>query len=245
MSMNEIKLVVLDMAGTTVMDQHEVEKCFKLAAQKNGLNSSDERILALQGYAKLFVFQLLWSEQLGEGNPEIEPLAQKSYIDFTEILENHYQTEDIFPTEGCLELFNYLHSNGIYIALTTGFYRKVANIILSKLGWLQTLNNNYVNLSNKSGIHISVTPDEVNGEGRPSPKMIEHAMRICGITDPMQVINIGDTPVDLAFGKNAGVRYSLGVCNGTHTKEQLVGSPNDGLLNKISDLIEVIQHVKK
>lgn len=243
--MNDIKLVVLDMAGTTVMDQHEVEHCFKLAAQKNGLNSSDDRILALQGYAKLYVFQLLWTEQLGEGNPEIESLAKQSYKDFTKILENHYQTEAIFPTEGCLELFNYLHSKGIYIALTTGFYRKVANIILQKLGWLQTLNNNYINLSNKTGIHISVTPDEVNGQGRPSPKMIEHAMTICGITDPKQVINIGDTPVDLAFGKNAGVRYALGVCNGTHTKEQLVDFPNDGLLNKISDLIEVIENVKK
>jgi phosphonatase-like hydrolase len=243
--MSEIKLVVLDMAGTTVMDQHEVEQCFKLAAEKNGLEASEERILALQGYAKLEVFELLWKEQLGEGNSDIEQLAQKSYIDFTKILENHYLTEDIFPTEGCLELFDYLHSKGIYIALTTGFYRKVANIILKKLGWLQTLNNNFINLSNTKGIHLSVTPNEVNGEGRPSPKMIQYAMSICGISDPMQVINVGDTPVDLAFGKNAGVRFSLGVCNGTHTKEQLTKFPNDGLLNKISDLIQVIQNVKK
>jgi len=46
------------MAGTTVMDQHEVEHCFKLAAIKNELHASDERILALQGYAKLYVFAL-------------------------------------------------------------------------------------------------------------------------------------------------------------------------------------------
>jgi phosphonatase-like hydrolase len=243
--MGLIKLVIMDMAGTTVMDQHEVEYCFKLAAKQNGLFATDERILSLQGYAKLHVFRLLWTEQLGVGHSEIETLAQQSYAAFTVILENHYQTQDVFPTEGCLELFDYLHSKGIYIALTTGFYRKVANIILSKLNWLQSLNNNYINLSNKSGIHISVTPDEVNGEGRPSPKMIEYAMSICRITDPLQVINIGDTPVDLAFGKNAGVRLALGVCNGTHTKEQLADFQNDGLLNKISDLIEVIENVEK
>ncbi len=243
--MSRIKLVILDMAGTTVMDQHEVEHCFQLAAKKNGLLASDERILSLQGYAKLLVFRLLWGEQLGEGHQNVESLAQKSYVDFTEILENHYQKEAIYPTEGCLELFEYLHSKGIYIALTTGFYRKVANIILTKLGWLQTLNNSYINLSNKSGIHISVTPDEVNGEGRPSPKMIEYAMSICGITDPQEVINIGDTPVDLAFGKNAKVHLALGVCNGTHSKEQLLQYPNDGLLNKISDLIDLIENVEK
>jgi len=32
--MKAIKLVVFDMAGTTVLDQHEVEKCFKQAALK-------------------------------------------------------------------------------------------------------------------------------------------------------------------------------------------------------------------
>ena len=80
--MKEIKLVVLDMAGTTVADQHEVEYCFKQAAIKNELHSSDERILALQGYAKLYVFTLLWTEQLGEGDSRISELALQSYQDF-------------------------------------------------------------------------------------------------------------------------------------------------------------------
>lgn len=233
------------MAGTTVLDQHEVEHCFKRAAEKNGLHASDARILALQGYAKLLVFRMLWEEQLGAGHADIDRNAQQSYIDFTEILENHYRTNPIYPTEGCLELFEYLHHEGITIALTTGFYRKVANIILEKLGWGQSLNGNYMNLQNKSGIHISLTPDEVGGEGRPSPKMIEHAMKLAGVSDKSQVINIGDTPVDLLFGKNAGVRLAMGVCNGTHTREQLSPHPNDGLIDTISGLIEIIEHAKK
>jgi len=240
-----IKLVILDMAGTTVLDQHEVEHCFKQAAGKNGLLASDERILALQGYAKLLVFRMLWEEQLGKDAPQIEANAQKSYSDFTEILENHYKTNPVYPTEGCLELFSYLHQNGITIALTTGFYRKVANIILDKMGWGQSLNNNYINLLNKDGIHISITPDEVNGRGRPAPDMIEYAMKMAGINDKSEVINIGDTPVDLLFGKNAGVRLALGVCNGTHSHDQLVSYPNDGLLEKISDLIDIIENDKK
>jgi phosphonatase-like hydrolase len=231
--MKEIKLVVLDMAGTTVMDQHEVEHCFKQAAIKNELHSSDERILALQGYAKLYVFTLLWTEQVGEGDPRIPELAAKSYADFKEILENHYRTQPVIPTEGCLELFEGLHAKGIKIALTTGFYREVADIILGRLGWVPSI-------AAKTGIHLSVTPDEVNGEGRPSPAMIQYAMEKLGIVDLEEVINVGDTPVDLLFGKNAGVRYALGVCNGTHTRKQLEGHPNDGLLEKISDLISYV-----
>lgn len=231
--MKKIELVILDMAGTTVLDNHEVELCFKLAAQKNGLLSSDERILALQGFAKLYVFTLLWTEQLGEGDSRIPELAEKSYADFKEILENHYRTQPVYPTEGCLELFDFLQEKGIKIALTTGFYREVADIILGRLGWVPSLDA-------KNGIHLSVTPDEVNGEGRPSPAMIHYAMEKLSVTDPEKVINVGDTPVDLAFGKNANVKYALGVCNGTHTRAQLEVLPNDGLLEKISDLLNYV-----
>ncbi|MHA8099884.1 HAD family hydrolase [Aquirufa aurantiipilula] len=243
MSTKNIQLVVLDMAGTTILDEHEVEHCFKKAAQKNGLLSSDERILALQGYAKLYVFQTLWTEQLGEGDSTIAQKAQNSYQDFTQILEEHYLNNEVKPTEGCLELFTYLHQQGIYIALSTGFYRKVANIILEKIGWGKNLNQNYMNIQNKTGIHLSICPDEVQGAGRPSPKMIELAMLKFGITDKNQVINVGDTPVDLAFGKNAGVRLALGVCNGSHTREQLEAHPNDGLLNNIAELIPIIEKI--
>ena len=241
--MNPIKLVILDMAGTTVLDQHEVEKCFKEAAIKNELWASDERILALQGYAKLEVFMMLWAEQLGSSDTSISEKALQSFEDFKTILEDHYRKNPVFQTEGCQELFTYLHKNGIFIALTTGFYRTVANIILTKLGWSQSLNSNFINLRNKSGIHLSVTPDEA-GEGRPSPKMIQFAMKQIGITNLSEVINVGDTPVDLAFGKNAGVRLALGVCNGTHTREQLASFPNDGLLHKIDDLIQIIEDLK-
>ncbi|MHA8062033.1 HAD family hydrolase [Aquirufa beregesia] len=241
MATQNIQLVVLDMAGTTILDEHEVEHCFKIAAQKNGLLSSDERILALQGYAKLYVFQTLWAEQLGENDPTIPLRAANSYLDFTHILEDHYKNNEVKPTEGCIELFHYLHNQGIYIALTTGFYRKVANIILEKIGWGKTLNHNYMNIQNKSGIHLSVCPDEVNGIGRPAPNMIELAMSRFGITNKSRVINVGDTPVDLAFGKNAGVRLALGVCNGTHSREQLEAHPHDGLLNNIADLIPFIE----
>ncbi|RXK46793.1 HAD family hydrolase [Aquirufa rosea] len=238
-----IELVVLDMAGTTIIDEHEVEHCFKLAAKKNGLKASDARILSMQGYAKLQVFQTLWEEHLGENHPNILPKADDSYQDFKEILENHYQHHDVRPTEGCLQLFEYLHHQGIYIALTTGFYRKVANIILAKIGWGQSLDHNYMNIHNNAGIHLSICPDEVRGVGRPSPDMIEFAMSRLGISDKSKVINVGDTPVDLAFGKNAGIRLALAVCNGTHTYEQLAPFPNDGLLNNIAELIPIIEKI--
>ena len=237
-----IELVVLDMAGTTVTDQHEVEACFAKAARLTGIEATDEEILAVQGLAKRFVFQLFWRKQLGESHPEVERRVDESYALFKEILEEHYHTHPVIPTEGCLALFNYLHENKIKIALTTGFYRVVTDIILEKLGWLEGLDENRVGTAS-TVIQASISSDEVE-QGRPHPLMIQKAMRLLGVTDSKHVINVGDTPSDLQSGKAASVFLNLGVTNGTHTTAQLISHPHDALIGSIDEIVNVIEGIR-
>ena len=208
-SISDLKLVVFDMAGTTVTDKHEVELCFTLAAQKTGLKMTDEEILSVQGWSKIQVFETFWERQTGQRNQQWSNQVEHSYAVFREILEDHYQGNEITPTSGCLELFSFLREHKIAIALTTGFYRKVADIILDKLNW-------------RSGqmVDVSVTSDEVQ-HGRPEPDMIRRAMQILQVSDRKSVINIGDTPSDIQSGRNAGVLYTCCVTNGTHSASQL------------------------
>lgn len=243
MEQQEIKLVVLDMAGTTVTDQHEVEACFAKAARLSGLNASDEAILAAQGLSKRYVFQLFWRKQLGESHPEVEQHVDESYAIFKEVLEDHYKTQPVFPTEGCLELFNYLKQQGIKIALTTGFYRVVTDIILEKLGWLEGLDENRIG-NESTIIQGSIASDEVE-KGRPEPLMIQKAMRLLGVNDPKQVINAGDTPSDLQSGHAAGVYLNLGITNGTHTSDQLIGHPHDALIGSIDEIINKLEEINQ
>jgi phosphonatase-like hydrolase len=161
-----------------------------------------------------------------------------SYQVFREVLEAHYRTAAVVPTEGCLDLFAYLKSRGIRIALTTGFYREVTDLILHRLGWdvhldAQRRGNRH------SVIDLSIASDEV-AEGRPAPLMIQKAMQVFGITDPQQVWNVGDTPSDLESGQRAGCARSLGLTNGTHTHEQLAPCPNDGLLASLVELHQLL-----
>jgi phosphonatase-like hydrolase len=237
--MQQIKLVVCDMAGTTVRDLGEVESCFSAACRQTGLVISDERIKAVQGWSKRHVFQVLWTEILGEEAPELESHINQSYGVFKEILENHYLTSSVFPTEGTLDFFDFCRQNKIKIALTTGFYRKVTDIILQKLGWLEGLNEDYVSTGD-SLIDCSISGDEVPN-GRPAPDMIFLAMKKLGIDSPQQVISVGDTPSDLQCGRNAGVRAVFGLTNGTHSEELLRPFENDGLLDSIHELIPVLQ----
>ena len=92
-----IELIVFDMAGTTVADQHEVEACFAQAARQTGLRVSDEAILAAQGLSKRFVFQQFWGSQLGQNHPEVEAKVDVSYAVFKKILENRSHLSITWP----------------------------------------------------------------------------------------------------------------------------------------------------
>jgi phosphonatase-like hydrolase len=233
-----IQLAIFDMAGTTVRDLKEVETCFAQAARQTGLDVSDERITAVQGWSKRYVFETLWTEQLGANAPTLPQHVETSYGLFKSILEAHYRTQPVVPTEGCLETFAYLKAQGIPIALTTGFYRKVVAIILERLGWNEGLDEHYAG-SSSSLIQLSIAGDEVTN-GRPAPDMIQRAMQHFGITDARQVVNVGDTPSDLESGRRAGVGLNLGVTNGTHTYAQLAAFPQDGLLPNLGALPQLL-----
>ncbi len=220
MKQSSIELVICDMAGTTIVDKHEVEMCFTRAAWETKLKMSDEEILAVQGWAKRHVFEVYWERQIGSKNADWLANVENSYSIFRQILETHYENTAIYPTEGCLELFAFLKERQIKIALTTGFYRKVTNIILDKLGWLEGLDSAYTGNGNTI-IQASIASDEVK-HGRPQPDMIRKAMSQLGISNPTAVINIGDTPSDIQSGALAGCLYSCCVTNGTHTADQLI-----------------------
>jgi len=233
--MGAIKLVVFDMAGTTVKDHDEVLHCFQKAAVTEGLTATPERINAMMGLPKKVVFATLWKEQLGD-RADCEVKIESSYARFQTILEQHYRTQPVEPTAGCLELFAWLRTRGIAIALNTGFYRKVTDIILARLGWDRGLGENYVGGAD-SIIDVSVTPSEIySNEGRPAPYMIQKAMYLLGVRDPQSTIAIGDTPSDLQAATAAHCRLALGVTCGTHTREQLARYPNDGLLDSLAEL---------
>ena len=232
--MKPLQLVVFDMAGTTVQDDHVVESCFYEAAVTCELPVTKDQIKAMQGLPKLTVIQMLWKEHLSQTDPQYQVKVAQTYKTFRQVLEAYYENTPINPTAGTIATFEWLRSKGVQIALTTGFYRKVANIILKKLGWLDGLNDHYVGNAH-SQIQLSLTPDET-GKGRPHPDMIYKAMELLHIDDPKVVVKVGDTPADLEAGRRANVLYSLAVTNGTHSLEDLTPYPNDGLLSSLEEL---------
>lgn len=241
MDLSTIQLVVFDMAGTTVRDNDEVLFCFSEACVQAGIHADKTRLNALMGVSKLEVFQMLWREQLGDAvsQEEIENKAQQTFQTFRRILEDYYHTHPVEPTEGALEVFEWLRLKGIKFALNTGFYREVTDIILGKLGWLEGLDEKYVG-GPGSVVDFSISSDQVL-RGRPEPYMVQKAMEVFGVTDPKRVVKVGDTPVDLEEGRRAGCLLSLAVVNGTHSREELEKLDNDGLLSSLRELPAVLE----
>ena len=234
-----IKMIVFDMAGTTVRDNNEVENCFVEAARASDLKFNVDEIISMMGWSKRQVFETLWKKNLhNEQNTIIKRKTDNSYRIFKEILEDHYTVNPVLPAEGAIELFDFLKKNKIKIALTTGFYRKVTDIILSRLGWDNGLDINYLG-NNNSIIDISISSDQVN-QGRPAPDMIFRAMKMLNVSQAKGVIKIGDTPSDIQAGKNADCLLSFGVTNGTHTRGQLEKIPNDGLFKNLFEFMKYL-----
>jgi phosphonatase-like hydrolase len=240
--MSKIKLAVFDMAGTTVQDHNEVEKCFFDAIKATNLEVSSEKINSMMGWSKILVFETIWKEELGVDHPSYRAKVEESYQVFCDTLEHHYETVGAKPYDGVLDVFEYCRQQDIKIALTTGFYRKVTDIILQKLGWNTDLDSQYLCAENTASniINCSVSSSDVK-HGRPAPDMIQLAMQKLNIPDSKSIINLGDTPSDLLSAQHANVLYSVGSLYGTHKESELNSYSHDEFITSPIAIIDIIK----
>jgi len=71
--------------------------------------------------------------------------------------------------------------------------------------------------------------------------MIFHAMEVAGIDDVREVLNVGDTPLDLQAGNRAGVLGAIGVLSGIHQKDRLLRESPTHLIASVADLPPLIE----
>ena len=135
-----------------------------------------------------------------------------------------YRFHHVFrPIAGATDVFAWLRGRGTKVALTTGFDRLTTDLIIDAVGW-------------QSSIADTVVCGDDVALGRPAPFLIFPAMERTGVTSVHQVMCVGDTVLDLKAGRNAGVRYVVGVLSGAHKKEQLEKEPHTRLIASVAEL---------
>jgi phosphonatase-like hydrolase len=221
-----IKLVVFDMAGTTVSDDNNVAKAFQGAFKKNGVDIELEDANPLMGYHKPLAVQMLL-EQYG-----IEfdtAYIEKIHDDFEEEMLDHYEYDaDVKPAKDAEQVFEQLKEKGIRIALNTGFSRIIAGTIVNRFQWKE-----------KGLIDDYIGSDEVE-KGRPFPFMIDRLMERAGISDPLEVAKIGDTAVDIEEGQNAGCQFVVAVTTGAGPSEELEKMNPTHIVHGLSEIPAII-----
>ena len=224
-----IKLVVFDMAGTTVRDENKVADTFSAAMQKYGYAVTVADINPLMGYEKRVAITKML--HLHEKDPsKITPaLITNIHQEFVNLMIKHYQQTPLLEAlPHAEETMAALKKAGIKIGINTGFSRVIADTIVDRLQWRQ-----------KGLFDYLIGSDEV-AEGRPDPAMINQMMQLAGITDAQEVAKVGDTEVDIREGQNAGCKYIIAVTTGAFTREQLLPYHPTHIVDDIADVTGII-----
>ncbi|MBA1337045.1 MAG: hypothetical protein HPY66_3481 [Firmicutes bacterium] len=218
-----IKLILFDMAGTTVDDRCAgssfVVSAFIKSFNKHGFEVSLETVNKYRGMQKRqAIHDIISSIDQDRSSGEIIDGIYKELL--SELKVHIPKMKEI---EGTSEIFHFLQSRMIKVGVGSGFPREIIDMIVSQLGW------------KAKGLVDYIQSADSIGASRPDPKMIYHMMNEFGICNPHEVVKVGDTVVDILEGKNAGV-WTVAVLTGSQSKEQLESVGPDYMLNSVKDL---------
>lgn len=218
--MQSVDLVVFDMIGTTVAATDKIPQAFERAFAAEGIALGPEDINLIRGRAKLDAIRDLLEAHGGQ--PFASNKTQSVYAAFKGRMLDCYRDAPVEAIDGADDTLAWCREQGIAVALTTGFDRDLAGLLVERLGW-------------EGRIDSLVCNDDVEA-GRPAPDLILAAMRRTSCANVARVASVGDTVSDLQAGANAGTGFNIGVLSGAHSREQLSGAPHTALISSVAEL---------
>ena len=218
------RLVVFDLAGTTVRDRGEVLAAFLAAFQQHGSPIAADAFARWRGASKRqAIREILAATGNGQDPWSLKEKADQVYDTFREELTRRFRATADLAFADALPTFERLRASGIRIALNTGFDRLAANAVLDGTQWPPDL------------FDAIVTSDDVE-EGRPAPDMILMSMEAVEIHDAARVAVIGDTRLDLEAAMNAGAAWRIGVLTGAHDRVTLEQGPYTHIVGSVGEI---------
>jgi phosphonoacetaldehyde hydrolase len=199
-----IRLAVFDWAGTTVdygcqAPVYAFVECFKrqgidISMEEARLPMGMEKRDHIRAVAKQGNVRSAWYKVHGSAISEGD--IDKMYNLFASLLLSSIERQsDLVPD--VIMVVDELRAQNILIGATTGYFREAAEVVAVKAA---TLGYSPDFTTNSSEVPA----------GRPEPWMIYRVMEALHVYPPQTVVNIGDTPVDVQSGINAGV-WTVGI----------------------------------
>lgn len=219
-----IRLIVLDIGGTIIEDRGDVPETLRSAMANHGVTATPADINEWRGASKREIIRHFVDRQNTPPGTDREKLSTAIYQDFSARLSEIYR--GVPPIAGAEDAIRSLRQSGYLLATNTGFDREITLPILHRLGW-------------EKYFAAIVCSDDV-AQGRPAPFMLFHAMEAARVNNVAEVMAVGDTPLDLQAGNNAGLRGVVGVLSGVSRAEQLNREPHTHILESVANLPDLL-----
>ena len=236
--MENIRLAIFDLSGTTVSDDNAVAKCLFEGSRHFGLQTTIEDFEKTIGTNKIHLYEFMLARDSGE-QVKIENLEHYRFPQYHDkaveifkyysVLMVDYYRSGVKAIPGAESTFKWCHENGINVVTDTGFHKDVNTAIMEGLQWKA-----------RGLVDFTLDVEDTHGIGRPAPYMIFKAMTLTGVQSVHQVIKIGDTPADLLSGYNAGCKGNIGVLSGANRLETLRIYPHTHIIKSVADLPALI-----
>jgi len=215
-----LELVVLDMAGTTVLDDGVVEQAFRRAAERTGVADrmpwaeALDYVRVTMGQSKIDVFTHL------AGGDVVA--AERATAAFEGAYAEIVAEQGVSEIPGAADAIQGLKDAGLKVVLTTGFAPVTRDALIDGLGW-QDL------------VDLALSPVDA-GRGRPAPDLVLAALLRTQTSSVQAVAVAGDTVSDVESGRRAGAGFVAGVLTGAHDRPALSTAGADAVLSDVTAL---------
>jgi phosphonoacetaldehyde hydrolase len=194
-----VRAIIFDLSGT-VLDygsRGPVEAFIELFARYGVEVTAAEARKPMGTHKRDHIWAMMTDPEIGarwekaQGDKPTQEVLDKLYVEFAplqvEVLKRHC---DVIP--GVPELVCALQARGIKLASTTGFDMNMMDGL--------------IDAARRGGFtpEIFVCPDLV-GKGRPAPWMAFYAAQKLDVYPMKSIIKVGDTPIDIAEARAAGM----------------------------------------
>ena len=219
-----LELVVLDMAGSTVLDDGVVEQAFQRAAERTGVadrlpwTEALNHVRVTMGQSKIDVFT-----HLAGGDVEAAARATAAFEGaYAEIVAE----QGVSEIPGAADAIQDLKDAGLAVVLTTGFAPATRDALIDGLGW-------------HGLVDLVLSPVDA-GRGRPAPDLVLTALLRTRTSSVQAVAVAGDTVSDVESGRRAGAGFVAGVLTGAHDRPALSAAGADAVLSDVTALRGVL-----
>lgn len=231
--MKKIECVIMDWAGTTIdYGCFAPVSAFIESFRMIGINVTAAEARKPMGLTKIDHIRALFEmESINSafrqkyGRNYTENDVESRYAEFQRLLFATLK-EYTGPISNVIETIDILRQKGIKIGSTTGYTKKMMDVVVPEASRKGYTPDNYV------------TSDDLPA-GRPYPYMIYKNMCDLGIPSRFSVLKYGDTISDIKEGINAGV-WSVGVILGSNelglTEEEVKVLSPEELKQKMDDV---------